>query len=439
YLYDEDKWASGFAGGKVTKNKKYRQHFITFSSEKKKVVDTETALKTGELAFLSAYDIVLNGKREIVSYDRIGFDDEAKGEKYYAYFTTAKDDDWFNLQSYVDVMSKEAIDEFISITHERYKEKIGDEFGKAVPSIFTDEPQYHEFTRYATPFDGKEQFLPYTYDFTENFKAEHGYDILDRLPEILGEKESGEVSKARYDYIDFVTESFTCAFAKNIGAWCDNNGIKLTGHLMQEDNMTIQTGWIGEAMRAYRYFGIPGMDLLCNNLYLLTAKQVQSIVHQCGKEGMMSELYGVTNWNFDARGHKYQGDWQAALGVTLRVPHLSWVSMKGSAKRDYPASLNYQNAWYKEYSFIEDHFARVNTVLTRGKPVVKVAVVHPIETFWLHYGANSQTESVRSQLEERLNNLVKWLLYGFIDFDFISESDLEKAQTSVGNKFTVGE
>ena len=57
----------------------------------------------------------------------------------------------------------------------------------------------------------------------------------------------------------------------------------------------------------------------------------------------MSELYGVTSWSFDFRRHKLQGDWQAALGITLRVPHLSWVSMKGEAKRDYPASINYQS------------------------------------------------------------------------------------------------
>ena len=46
----------------------------------------------------------------------------------------------------------------------------------------------------------------------------------------------------------------------------------------------------------------------------------------------MSELYGVTSWSFDFRRHKLQGDWQAALGITLRVPHLSWVSMKGGGK-----------------------------------------------------------------------------------------------------------
>ena len=50
------------------------------------------------------------------------------------------------------------------------------------------------------------------------------------------------------------------------------------------------------------------------------------------------------------------GDWQAALGVTIRVPHLSWMTMEGEAKRDYPASIHYQSPWYKEYKIIEDYF-----------------------------------------------------------------------------------
>ena len=91
------------------------------------------------------------------------------------------------------------------------------------------------------------------------------------------------------------------------------------------------------------------------------------------------EECGVTGWDFDFRGHKFHADWQAALGVTLRVLHLSWVSMKGSAKRDYPASISYQSPWYTEFSYIEDHIARLNTVLTRGKPIVNIGVIHPIE------------------------------------------------------------
>ena len=68
--------------------------------------------------------------------------------------------------------------------------------------------------------------------------------------------------------------------------------------------------------------------MLYDSRELNTAKQAQSAVHQYGREGMLSELYGVTGWEFDFRGHKLAGDWQAALGVTVRVHHLTRRSQK---------------------------------------------------------------------------------------------------------------
>jgi hypothetical protein len=102
--------------------------------------------------------------------------------------------------------------------------------------------------------------------------------------------------------------------------------------------------------------------------------------------------------------------------------------MAGEAKRDYPASLNYQSPWYKEYGYVEDHFARVAVAMTRGKPVTRVAVIHPVESFWCMFGPDGRGEGNNGEkLRERDNRfaeLTDWLLHGLLDFDFISESML---------------
>ena len=119
-----------------------------------------------------------------------------------------------------------------------------------------------------------------------------------------------------------------------MGGWCDKNGIALTGHMMEEPTLLSQTSALGEAMRAYRSFTIPGIDMLCAWTEFTTAKQAQSAVHQYGREAMMSELYGVTDWDFDFRGHKFHGDWQAALGVTLSrpTPFMGFHGRRGKAR-----------------------------------------------------------------------------------------------------------
>ena len=113
--------------------------------------------------------------------------------------------------------------------------------------------------------------------------------------------------------------------------------------------------------------------------------------------------------------------------------------MAGEAKRDYPASIHYQSPWHLKYSLVEDHFARLNTALTRGKPIVKVGVIHPIESYWLHWGPEEQTALLRQSIEENFQYLTQWLLFGGIDFDYISESLLPELCNEATAPLKVGE
>ena len=443
WLYDEDRWPSGAAGGLVTKDEKYRGRCLlltpfkeaeSFSSDDSRAEGG----RSGKGTLLACYDIILDENGYLESYKRIEENEEAQGTKWYAFLEIHTPSSWYNGQSYADTLSRETIEKFIEVTHEKYKAKVGSEFDKTVPAIFTDEPQFTRKTVLNNSFDKMDITMPWTDKVPELYKEAYGTDIFDTLPEIFWDLKDSAPSIHRYRYHDFIAELFAQAFADTVGSWCDENNIALTGHMMEEPTLRSQTAALGEAMRSYRSFRLPGIDMLCNSHEFTTAKQAQSAVHQFGYEGMLSELYGVTGWDCDFRTYKHQGDWQACLGVTIRVPHLSWYAMKGEAKRDYPASIHYQSPWYKKYNIIEDHFARVNTALTRGKPVVKVGVIHPVESFWLHWGPNDKSAVFRESLDERFFNITKWLLEGSIDFDFISESLLPSQCKKGGAPLKVG-
>lgn len=448
WLYDEDRWPSGFAGGYVTKDEQYRQRFLVFTpiyyNDSEIVVEhlrTNKRVEQGKKRkLLARYEIVLeNGY--LTRYKRLKDNEKSKDDSkiWYAYLEIAADDPWFNNQAYVDTLNKRAIETFVEITHEKYFQELGEDFGKSIPAIFTDEPQFTRKSYLQFSEDEREIILPFTDDFEESYFNSYNQSILDHLPELIWELPNGQISLVRYRYHDHLTERFTQAFADTIGDWCENHGILLTGHLMEEPTLESQTACVGEAMRSYRSFQLPGIDMLCDRREFTTAKQAQSAAHQYAREGVLSELYGVTNWDFDFRGYKLAGDWQAALGVTVRVHHLTWVSMQGEAKRDYPPSIGYQIPWYKEYSLIEDHFARLNTVLTRGTPEVKVGVIHPIESYWLYWGPQDKTAIKREELENNFKNITEWLLFGLIDFDYIAESLLSSLSKIQENKtFQVG-
>lgn len=438
-LYDEDRWPSGAAGGIVTKDKRYRQRYLLMTVNKTEATDDfEYAYQNGSAYYIAEYNIALNENGELISYRRTKEPAKENETKWYAYSMTQTPDSWYNNQTYVDTLSKKAVDRFIEVTYDAYKKAVGNHFGETIKSIFTDEPQFYRKGNLSFAHSKEAVRLPWTMEFDKLFEEQYGFKITDKLPEIFWELPNGEVSKARYLYHDFSTELFTKAFADNCGEWCEKNGINLTGHMLCEESLYSQASTIGEAMRAYRHFGIPGIDILCDSHEYTTAKQAQSAVHQDGREGMMSELYGVTGWDFDFRKHKAQGDWQAALGVTLRVLSVSWVSMKGEAKRDYPTSVNYQSSWYKEYSYIENHFARICTAMTRGEPVVKVGVIHPVESYWLRFGPNDSTGGDRSTMDNQFHILAEWLLRGTIDFDYICESRLPEQIGDVNDTLAVG-
>ena len=444
YLYDEDRWPSGAAGGLVTKDYEYRMRYLTICPYgfplPEPVADASAQyVPSGMRKHLARFKITLKDGY-LTNYERLPLDELPSDTSmiWDAYMEIAGDSAWYNDEAYVDTLSKKAIDRFIEETHEKYLARLGEHFGKSIPAIFTDEPQFSH-KQALTNSDAKQMVtLPFTADFDETYQQEYGESIIDYLPELVWEKASP--SKARYRFHDHICARFTEAFADNVGAWCEKHGILLTGHMMHEESLGSQTAALGETMRAYRSFQLPGIDMLCDSREFSTAKQAQSAVHQYGREGLLSELYGVTNWDFDFRGHKLQGDWQAALGITLRVHHLTWVSMAGEAKRDYPACIGYQSPWYKEYAYVEDHFARLNTALVRGTPVVRVAVIHPVEGYWMHFGPNDKTAGIRAEMEADFNNIIHWLLMGQIDFDFVAESLLPDLYAdSAGEKFKVGE
>lgn len=441
WLYDDDRFPSGCADGIVTRNdQRYRGRFLLLTEKKRDLCDGfhetkesfDRAIAAGQKPegyYITAYGIRLeNGKlqnyRRLHSAEEIE-DARKQGQRIrYAYVRLMPEEAWFQDQAYVDTMNPEAIAEFIRVTHEAYFAKLGEYFGNAVPAIFTDEPRMGKHVQLSRAASDGDVTIPYTDAFADTMLREKGIDPLDIVPEYVWDWADGRYSANRYHYRDMTAECFVRAFMDQIGDWCREHQIDFTGHVLSEDTLGSQVFALGDCMRCYRKMDIPGIDILCDNREFAAAKQVVSVTRQMGRKGTMSELYGVTHWDCDFKTFKLQGDWQAALGITIRIPHLSHMSLKGEAKRDWPGSIFFHAPWYQQWPYLEDHFARLNTVLTRGKACVNVGVIHPVESMWLHMGPDDQTADKRREMDEDFSNLVKWLLFGTVDFDFLSEAML---------------
>lgn len=281
WLYDEDKWPSGFGGGFVTKNNDFRSRYLLFSpiyhqdGYYERGVPQENRLGIdGNLTLIAKYKVYIKDGY-LHSYERLNIEeDKTFGNIWYAYRIVSKNLSWFNNQAYVDTLNKKAIEKFIQVTHERYYEVLGEEFSKTVPAIFTDEPQFVLKQNLTDPYSKQEVGIPYTDQFEESFKQRFKCSFLDSLPEIFWELGDNKVSQIRYWYHEHIAELFASSFADTLGDWCKEHNIMLTGHMMAEDSLESQTRSLGEAMRSYRSFDLPGVDILANRYEYSTVKQV---------------------------------------------------------------------------------------------------------------------------------------------------------------------
>ena len=432
WLYDEDRWPSGSAGGMATKDSRYRMRSLVLQR-----FDCGDVVQwPAKEDFVEAHLAALDGT-DLLHYEPLAYrasDAVPFGHSVLIFVREIHPShSFYNGGSYLDTLSREATDHFIELTHQKYATRCGNHFGKGIRGIFTDEPH-----RGFILCDGVEQpgatcashSIPYTERLFVEFKDRFGHCLEGRLPELFYRFRGEAISQLKWHYAELLQQLFIENWARPCLNWCEAHGLLLTGHVLHEDSLAAQVVPCGSLMRYYEQMSYPGIDVLSrgNEAYWV-AKQVVSVARQQGKPFVLSELYGCTGWGMAFDEHKKIGDWQAFLGVNLRCPHLSWYTMTGEAKRDYPASIFHQSAWYSQYKYVEDYFSRINLILQQGEPDCDVLVVHPVESVsaQFHLGwatwLRSQSAAV-DRIEARFAQLFHWLLDAQIDFDYGDEEQM---------------
>ncbi|MFA6716232.1 MAG: hypothetical protein WCS27_12700, partial [Victivallaceae bacterium] len=419
WLYDEDRWPSGYAGGLVTRMPEYRMQLI-YLTEIPFEQCAAYELPGTTVAFFAAK---VKGNRAF-GVRRIARPGEVKPAETMLLFTlkTAASSDWYNGSCYLNPMNPAAVRKFIELTHEAYLKNCGGEFGKSVPGIFTDEPQYG-FVATQLEWAGETDYsTPYDPQIRKLIQSRYGYDLFERLPELFFDIGGTDFHIARFHYIGVMTELFIENYARPIGEWCERHRLCYTGHVMGEDSLAWQTCNCGSPMRFYRYMGMPGIDVLSeheSNYFI--ARLLSSAGHQFGKRERLAELYGCTGWDFPPAGHKAIGDWLLAHGVNFRCQHLAAYTLAGEAKRDYPPSISYHLPWYQDYARVEDYFARINAALNNGRELCDILLLLPVESAWCFMRKDFLDADNTMEFDRRYAGLIRELSIRMFEFDLGDE------------------
>lgn len=404
WAYDENGWPSGFAGGKLLEDEENRDQYI--------------------LHTIGAYD-----EEATVSYLitdtqmlRVG-SGEQEGEYLNLYIKVSV--------STADILNPEVVSKFITLTHERYKERFGDKFSQEIEGFFTDEPQYYR------------PHTPYTVMVEQYWKENYNEDILDSLGLLFVEKEG--YRKFRYRYWKAMQELMLNAFAKMTYNWCEENGVKLTGHYVEENSLGYQMTCCAGVMPFYEYEHIPGIDSLgayASEWGAIPSKQVGSAAVQLGKKRVMTETFGCCGWDISPIDLKRLAGLQYVNGVNMMCHHLIPYTERGNRKYDHPAHYSDVNPWVKEeYKSFNDYFTRLGYLLGEGKQHVNVALFHPIRSAYFNYKRELDAEQGFGvlELDDNLRKTCRLLASHSVDYHFVDETLLAKYGTVQGGKLGCGQ
>ena len=423
WIYDENSYPSGFAGGLVP------EAMPESRGRGLHVTEVRQPGKPGDGVF-TVHRLTADGYENVTRPAKAG-ETLPEGRYLMATWRLARESGWYGGKYYVDLLKPGVTEKFIEITFEAYRREIGDHFGRRVPGIFTDEPH---------PFVGA---LPWNEHLAEEFQKRWGYRFEDHLPAMA--QPVGDWRKIRHNYYQVVLEQFVERWGKPCYDFCEKHGLEFTGHYWEH-------GWPSTAhgpdnMAMYAWHQRPAIDTLMNQYRedthaqfgnVRAVKELSSVANQLGRKRTLCEAYGAGGWDLRFEDMKRIGDWLYVLGVNTLNEHLSYITIRGARKRDHPQSFSYHEPWWEAYHVMAQYFARLSLIMAEGEQINRILVIEPTTTAWMYQGdatPKDRLEAIGDQFQQMLVSLER----AQVEYDIGCEDIIARHGSVKGPQFHVGQ
>lgn len=384
WIYDENSYPSGFAGGLVPEA-------LPDSRARSLVIKTEQASALPGENLVAVFRS--NGDRfeNITAAVQRG-EKPAAGTCLTARLVPVPSTPWFGGKWYVDLLRPGVTDKFLEITLESYRKRFGNEFGKRLPGSFTDEPHL------AANGNG----FAWTDDLPAQFRARWNYDLVELLPNIV--RNTGDWKRVRHNLMQTLSNLFVERWAKPYHDYCKKHNLQFTGHYW--DHMWPACESVPDNMAMAAWQQTPGIDCLMNQYRedtnaqfgnLRFVRELASVANQLGQKRRLCEIYGAGGWDLRFEDMKRIGDWLGVLGVNLFDEHLSYVTIRGARKNDHPQSFSYHEPWWSDYHVMAQYMTRLSYAMSLGEQVNDVLILEPTTTAWMYQfpGEPAQKERLK--------------------------------------------
>jgi hypothetical protein len=413
WLYDEDGYPSGAAGGLV--------------------LEENPQFEATELAF--------DPSRDDPFIIRPAYEHTHASNNYYA------------ARRYVNLIDDRATRSFIAQTHDAYWQRIERHFGRTIRATFTDEPSLIAINIGQIPEDARKRVrvvdptdpsveplarVPWCYDLPERYQERYGEDLIPRRRSLFVGDSPGD-RKVRRQFWALVADLVAERYFGAIETWCAEHRVASSGHSLHEESIMHQVALEGNGLKVLGRMDIPGLDMLSSNPETvihsgwLTAGLPSSAAILNGRRRVMTE---VSDFSQKMGGAGPVGlaemqataAWQAAWGVT------EFTLYYGIGDRSA-----------EEYRAYCDFVGRLSALLKPARFDRKVLLYYPIHDLWEEYLPVAEplrlpSQSPRAQrIVGSFMRLGRTLQRSQIPFALVDHEKLASAAVRADGKLAIGD
>jgi hypothetical protein len=323
-----------------------------------------------------------------------------------------------------DLLNPRAFDVFRTLILDRYVETVGEYFGKTIPGIFTDEAKPHGS-------------LPITRDLWADFQSTRNYDLRTEVYRLFGDVRNDRDIQVRLDYRRWILSRFLKAFVQPYRNFCDAHQLCLVGHFSPEDDPIQETACLGSAMAIMKNMTCPGTDLIvpltgteAAPTLNLGSLRVGSVKAQIGAPCGMSESLGLSGWSMTSTQARQILTWQKALGIDRFFLHGFYTSNEGVQNYEAQPDFGPYSSIFQGVGAMNEWLQQLEALLDQDRTCPEVAVINSVTTFWQWAPKMNMDRLV--QCRDSLWQTLLGCLQAHLGIHLVDESDLAGAEYGPG-------
>ncbi|MBP8130793.1 MAG: hypothetical protein KA184_14540 [Candidatus Hydrogenedentes bacterium] len=319
-----------------------------------------------------------------------------------AYEYTHASNNFYAKRRYPNLIDDAAPRVFIEKTHGAYAQRLGDALGREVVAFFTDEPSLMAVdlgpldARVVDPPDPQVKPLPtapWCSDLPKLYSERYGEDLLAQRASLF-QGETDADRRVRRQYWALVSDLMAERYFGRIQEWCREHNVASSGHMLREESLVHHPPLYGNTLQCLSRMDIPGMDMLNSDAagvvfggsrthtgWLAAALPVSAAYFNGGRRVMTEVSDFVQEGKATLASMLATAAWQSAFGVT----EFSSYYKKSMARILDASGSEWQLAPEESYRRWCDFIGRTNALLRDATPVPRVLLYYPIYDVWTDY------------------------------------------------------